>query len=228
MGLKWLNLKKIYSLNYGDQIIKSFIVSSYAKKKLNILMMMLVTIIIRCILCSFLTFIFSYNCYIDFFIHSFVSVVVVLKSHWIYDIIEKRHKYFYSYTKYIINNYTAENYRRWKRNIVLGISLYLIILLLIFKINNQILIIYIVQYIFTYFVIDIIEHNKIETFINKIKNKPKNMLFNEIEILDDYCKITENKILKKNKSDEYNKFNKSIKHNKLNIKKNKFVMVKTK
>ena len=141
-----------------------------------------------------LCFIFSYNIYVDFFLHAFISIVIVLKSHWIYDIVEGKHKVFYSFTRYAINNYTIENYRRWKRNIVLCISLYFIILLLIFEINNNLLIMYIIQYLLTYFIIDVIEHNKIDILLKKLKDKPKNKLYKEIDILDDYCKITEENI----------------------------------
>ena len=64
---KWLDLRRIYSLNYGDKIIKSFIVSTYVKKKLNVLVMMFSTLLIRSFLCSMLCFMFTYNIYVDFF-----------------------------------------------------------------------------------------------------------------------------------------------------------------
>jgi len=201
---KWLDLRRIYSLNYGDQIIKSFIVSSYVKKKLNVLVMMLMTIIIRCFLCSLICVMFSYNLYVDFFLHAFISIVMVLKSHWIYDVVEKKHKIFYSITRYAINNYTPENYRRWKRNTVLCISLYFIFLLLIFEVTSNLLIMYIVQYLLTYFIIDVIEHNKIDKLIKKLKDKPKNKLYNEIDILDNYCKVSEENIAEKDKSKKKN------------------------
>ena len=46
---------------------------------------------------------------------------------------------------------------------------------------------YICQYLLTYFIIDVIEHKKINILIKHLQSKPKNKLYNEIDIVDNYC-----------------------------------------
>ena len=86
----------------------------------------------------------------------------------LYDFVESQHKYFYSITRYALNNYTHENYRKWKKFIVLGISVYFICVLLIFEVTSGLLINYICQFILSYFIIDQIEHKKFRKFINHL------------------------------------------------------------
>ncbi len=179
-------VQKMYKMNYSDQIIRSVVLTTYMKKKFNILFMMFVTIIIRIFLTYLLCFFFSYNLYIDFFLHSLLTVVIVLYSHIIYDIVKTKEKVLYQITRYAINNYTIENYRRWKRNTTLSVSGILIIILLFSEINNYLLIYYIVQNLFTYGIIDIIEHKKINKFLKTLKDKPKHTKFSELTILEDY------------------------------------------
>ena len=195
-------VKKMYKMNYSDQIVRSIVLTTYMKKKFNILFMMFLTIIIRSFLASILCILFSYNLYIDFFLHSFITVLIVLYSHIIYDLIKTKESYFYQFTRYTINNYTIENYRRWKRNTTLTISGLLIIYLLMFEVNSYLLIYYIIQNVFTYGVIDIIEHKKLTKFLKTIKDKPKHKKFQELTILEDY--YDNEKLLKGEKINEEN------------------------
>ena len=156
-------------MNYSDQIVRSIVLTTYMKKKFNILFMMFLTVLLRSFLASILCIIFSYNLYIDFFLHSVFTIVIVLYSHIIYDILKTNETYFYKITRYAINNYTVENYRRWKRNTTLVISSFLIAYLLIFDVNSYILIYYIFQNLFTYGIIDIIEHKNLLNFLKQLK-----------------------------------------------------------
>ena len=183
---KKVKVKKMYKMNYSDQIIRSLVVTTFVKKKFNILFMMLNTIIIRTVISFILCCIFTYNLYIDFFLHSIISIIVVLNSHFIYDILKAREEKFYKITKYVVNNYTIENYRRWKRNIMLSISSILIVILLFSEITSNLLIYYIIQNLFTYGIIDIIEHKKLNKLLKTIKEKPKETKFSELTILEDY------------------------------------------
>ena len=162
-------VKKMYKMNYSDQIVRSIVLTTYMKKKFNVLFMMFLTIIFRSLLASILCIIFSYNLYIDFFLHSIFTIVIVLYSHIIYDILKTKETYFYQITRYTINNYTIDNYRRWKRNTTLTISAILIAYLLVFEVNSYLLIYYIVQNLFTYGIIDVIEHKKLDKFLKQSK-----------------------------------------------------------
>ena len=178
---------KWFRLNYTDQIVKSVVKSTFAKKKLNILVMMLATVLIRSILCSLFCLIISYNIYIDFFLHAIISICLILKSHWIYDIVETKQQEFYNLTRYTINNYTPANYRRWKRNSVLCISFCLIIYFYIIEITSSILILWTLQFLFIYFIVDVIEHSKFNKFMKHIKEQPK---IKKTKELDDSVIVT--------------------------------------
>lgn len=183
--------KQYNTINYSDQIIKSLVVTTYVKKKFNILFMMLLTIILRNILCCLLCVIFTYNLYVDFFLHSVISIVLILQSHIIYEVIKSKKTFFYKITKYAINNYTIDNYRRWKRNILLTLSAIGIVMLLFIELNSYLLIYYIFQNLFIYGIVDVIEHDKIGKLLKEMKDKPRNKQFAKLQILEDYYIIND-------------------------------------
>ena len=221
-----LKVKKMYKMNYSDQIVRSIVLTTYMKKKFNILFMMFLTIVLRSFLASLFCIIFSYNLYIDFFLHSLITVIIVLYSHIIYDLIKTKETYFYQITRYTINNYTIENYRRWKRNITLTISGLLIIYLLLFEVNSYLLIYYIIQNVFTYGIIDVIEHKKLNKFLKTLKDKPKHKKFQELTILEDY--YDNEQLLKDNNLNDSNEFDKKSEPKKTKTPINEFLVVNKK
>lgn len=220
-------VKKMYKMNYSDQIVRSIVLTTYMKKKFNVLFMMFLTIIFRSLLASILCLIFSYNLYIDFFLHSIFTIVIVLYSHIIYDILKTKETYFYQITRYTINNYTIDNYRRWKRNTTLTISAILIAYLLVFDVNSYLLIYYIVQNLFTYGIIDVIEHKKLDKFLKTIQDKPKHTKYQDVTILEDYYDNTE--LLEKHFSNnDHNENNEKNLDNKPKTPINEFLVVNKK
>ena len=60
---KWLKMK-----DYGNKIVRKFVVSTYAKKKFNVLVIMIATMLVRCIIGTLLCTLFiTYNLYIDLY-----------------------------------------------------------------------------------------------------------------------------------------------------------------
>jgi hypothetical protein len=188
---EWLNLKNLSPYNYGDQILKSVIVSKYAKEKLTIILMTLITSIIRFHIISILSIAISFNLWLDFIIQIPLTVIISINSHLIYRMIEYYQPQLYKLTKYIINNYSFENYRRWKRIFVFIIAAYIISLLFFIKINSNMIIIYIIQYIIIYGIIDLIEQKQLEEMVYDIYNKPNNIIYGEVNIKKDYCEISQ-------------------------------------
>ena len=188
---EWLNIKNLSPYTYSDQILKSVIVSKYAKEKLTILLMILITAIIRLHLLSIISIAISINFWLDCMIQIPITVVISLNSHLIYRIVEYYQPQLYQLTRYLINNYSFENYRRWKRNLVLSVCLYIIILLFFIKITSNLVIIYIVQYIISYGIVDLIEQKQLEEMIDQIYNKPKNIIYGEVNIKKDYCEASQ-------------------------------------
>ena len=187
----WLNIKKLSPYTYGDQILKSVIVSKYAKEKLTILLMMLITAIIRLHLISIISIAISINFWLDCIIQIPLTVIISLNSHLIYRIVEYYQPKLYQLTRYLINNYSFENYRRWKRNVVLSTCLYIIVLLFFINITSNLIIIYILQYIISYGIVDLIEQKQLEIMVENIYNKPKNIIYGEVNIKKDYCEVSQ-------------------------------------
>ena len=204
MVFEWLKFKKTKNpaSQYKNKIIRSIIVSSYVKKKMNVLTMMLATVLLRTFVCSLICFVVSYNIYVDFFLHSTIAVIVVLKSSIIYNILKRYEDIFLKMTQYFITNYTPKNYRKWKRTITLITSIYIIVLLYISQITSNIMITYILQYLLSYFIIDQIEQEKVSKIIRDFNEKPTSAIHGSINIIDDYYDSDNN--INKDKTDNVN------------------------
>lgn len=175
-------LTEMFTFDISDKIIKT----KYIKRKINVLLMSFITLIIRLLICSLLCMIFTYNQYVDFFLHSGISIVLCINTNNIYKIVENKNQYFYSITRYCINNYSNENYRRWKRNVTVSVSFLIIIYLLLIEITNTIMMIYIIQYLLIYFIVDIIDNNKFSNIVENIKQKQFTVLHDKLTIIDKY------------------------------------------
>jgi hypothetical protein len=147
-----------YDVNYTDQILRAIVKTTYAKKKLNTILLMLMTIIARLHIDAIFSMIFHYNnIYIDFWVQILISILLVIKSGWIFELVKKFDEEIYMMTRYLVNNYSEANYIVWKRKATFVICFYLIIYLHLVNITSQVLILYVVQYLICYIVIEIIE-----------------------------------------------------------------------
>lgn len=176
------------NINYGEQLLKSIIATRYAKSKLSILLMLIATSILRLHLSSVITILLSCNFYVDFVVQIVVSIIAVFQTNRIYKFVELFKPHFYSLTRYIINNYTPERYRKWKRNVTLCICFYIILLFSFFEITSKLVIMYTIQYMICYGVVDIIEQRKIEKMIERYKERPRRVIYAELNVIDEFYK----------------------------------------
>lgn len=201
-----LKLDRLYDINYGDQILRSIVKTTYAKKKVSLLLLMILTVIFKIHVDAILSIIFNTgNFYIDFCTQILISVILVIKSGWIYKIVEKFDTEVYLLTRYLINNYTENNYRKWKRNITLVICFYLIIYLSVIEINNNMLKTYIIQYMVCYFIIEMIEKKYYGHIFDLFHEKSPIFVLN-----DDNLQIKRNSIDKKINDMDFNEFKNNI------------------
>jgi hypothetical protein len=208
-------LKSIFNIrtfNYGDEVFKTIIVSSYSKKKLNFMFMTFIATIIRFHIISIICAIFTFNIYIDFFLHILLSILIIINSDIIYNILSKYQLEFYTFTKYYINNFNFENFKKWKKNIILASSIYIILILTQIEITSNLLIIYLIENLIIFLIVEKLENNYIKNIIKNYKEKPKPIIFhNKVEIVENYLlsnsitKTNSNKI--KNNKKLFNKKN---------------------
>jgi len=175
-----------YKQSYGDQMIRTFVKSKFAKNKINTLFIMFCTIILRNILSIIFCLAFTTNdYYFDFFIHSFISILCLFSSTFIYDGLMGKKDKFYAITRHYINAFTPKRYRRWKRNIILPIALSSIGYTYIHEITSTEVRYLIMQSLFIYFIMDLIEHNKLQFVTNyfyEISSGPKQHIKKNVEI----------------------------------------------
>lgn len=195
---EWLKIENIYQIDYSDQILKSIIATSYAQEKMNILLMMFFTIILRLHINTLICTYFTINEYVDFILHSLIAVIVVLKSSIIYNVLKRYEDVFLSITQYFIVNYSPDNYRKWKKIITVISSLYIVLILYFTQITSNMMITYIFQYLLSYFIIDLIEQEKISKIIKDFNEKPTTAIHGSINIIENYY------IKKDNDSDNEN------------------------
>lgn len=183
------NIKKSlvkYRHSYGDQIVRTVITSKFAKSKVNNIVIMMSTIMLRNLLCIIFCIAFhTGNYYLDFIFETLISILCLFSSTFIYDGLHGKKEIFYEYTKYYINNYTPSNYRRWKRNIILPIALLFIFSTYFYEITNEYVRYLVWQSLLIYFIMDIIEHNKIKIvsdYLYKTNMNPKTIVKKEMVI----------------------------------------------
>ena len=133
---KWLYLNNIHEINYGEHIAHRIILSTYAKKKISILFIMLMTMILRIHIDVILNSFINFNQYVDFVIQIVISVSLILCNGYIYQFVDRYNHECYLLTKYLINNYTLDNFRKWKKIVTISICIYILIYLTIFDVNN--------------------------------------------------------------------------------------------
>ena len=182
------SIVSLQNVNYGEQLLKSIIATRYAKGKLTVLLMLIFTAILKLHLSSIITILLSTNIYVDFFTQIIVSIIAVFQTNRIYRFVEGYKSHFYALTRYIINNYTPERYRRWKRNVTLGICIYIIVIFSLFEITSNLVIMYTIQYMICYGVVDVIEQRKIEKLIKNYKDRPKRVIYAELNVIDEFYK----------------------------------------
>lgn len=175
-----------YRHSYGDQIIRTIVTSKFAKSKVNDIVIMMSTIMLRNLLCIVFCIAFhTGSYYLDFILETIISILCLFSSTFIYDGLYGKKEVFYTYTKYYINQYTPSNYRRWKRNIILPIALLFIFSTYFYEITNEYIRYLVWQSLLIYFIMDVIEHNKIKIvsdYLYKTNMNPKTIVKKEMII----------------------------------------------
>nr|QBK91749.1 MAG: hypothetical protein LCPAC304_00750 [Pithovirus LCPAC304] len=153
----WKQYMGLEYVDYTDQIFQSLIKTRYAKRQFSMMMSVLITWIVRWHLKTLFSFFFEFHPLIDFILQILLSVCLVFKNSWIRNVVNRFQNEIYALSRYLINNYTRENYRVWKRNITVGVCIYFLVYLMMVEISSALLIGQIGQFLISYFIVDGIE-----------------------------------------------------------------------
>jgi hypothetical protein len=142
-----------------DKLIWIIIKTSFSKKTIGLLMNMTLAIIIRMKIDMIISSYINTRYYIlNFIIQVLISVSLILNSNYIFDFLKRFEKETYMISRYLINNYTPEKFVKWKRIVIGCISVYMYIIFSLIDISNDIVKLYILQYVTSFIIIDLYEH----------------------------------------------------------------------
>ncbi len=182
------------NFDYVQYITKQIVFSDFTKRKLNTFVISFFVSIIRLHITFFLCFCLSWNFYIDFFTQIFISVFFMVKSNWIFNLLNCYDDKFLKITNYLMDKYTPQNFKKWKRIVIIGTALYFFLWLLILPINNFLLATYILQYLITYFIVEQIEKKRFRKYIEDFKNRPHKIIYGNLKIKNNYKEIEEEEL----------------------------------
>lgn len=163
----------MFRFNYGEYIFQQLIGSELVQSKLTEILISLATNIVNVHIVTVICAIITIHPYIDFFVQIGISVVMALNIDYVYTLVNKYYPEFHQLTLYLINNYTIDNYRQWKRIIILTLCGYACLGLLLMTVTNILLFTYIVQYATCFLIVEQFEQNRVQQFIRDYKERPK-------------------------------------------------------
>lgn len=173
----WINkIKKKFVKKTKKKLIGKLIVSRFFKNKINFVFINVISLIIKLHLNSILCFIFCPDIsFKDFWLQILVSIFVTFSGDYVLFHLNKYDDDFYKVTRYFLNNLTEDNFDKWKKLLILGLNIYVILILLFVSITSYLIIYYCIQYLVFFFILDYFKNKKYMYFVRKYAeylNKP--------------------------------------------------------
>lgn len=187
------NISK-YLTKLKKKAIKKAIKTSFIKKKVTEQLINIVSFILRYLINIFLCYFFVFeNSFMNFILEIIFSILTTSCNDICFDILYIYNDYFYSVTRYFLNNYNEDNLNKWRITTILSLSFVLLILLCFITINNYKLIIITIEYIICFLIIEMMKEKRIlqsimflRYFYEKYIYKPKVLLDSKFEIIENH------------------------------------------
>lgn len=153
-------------------ILQQLLANDFVQTKLTEIVTSIVANIVNIHITSLLCSIFTIHPYVDFVTHTGISVFLAINIDTIYRFVERFDPELRQVTKYLIENYSIENYRLWKRTIVLIGCGYACLGILLIELTKGVLFMYILQYAICFILIEQIEQRRIQNWLTEYRNRP--------------------------------------------------------
>lgn len=153
--------------NYEDYLLHLFINSSFARKGLVLLCIYLMTTVVRFHLTMALCILFSWN---NNIIPIVISVLTSMASDTLFQYGSTHRPRLETSIEYMIRNYSLDNFIRWKRIVLTGILLYIMVVLFLFQINNYTIFVALTQMTISCIICDFLEQHLPQTWYNSVLN----------------------------------------------------------
>lgn len=140
-----------------------FIRSRFLKTKVNFLLIMGLTMILQLHINIILCYLLMIDPYIDFFIQILITILIGFYTKYFLKIVLMFEESIYDITRYFIHNYSFENYRIWKRNVILFLCGYFILILLFYELEKFKIILQVIQTVVSFLILEKIETLPVQT-----------------------------------------------------------------
>ena len=179
--------------NYENYLLNLVVTSRYARNGLVMLLIYLVTSIARFHLSLILTLLFTFNNSFDLVIPIIITVLVAMISDVLFQYAETHRSRYEELVEYLIDNYSVENYIRWKRNVLMVLLIYVLIGLAFVQIDNYYIFLSLVQTTIGFIICDLLEqklpqswYNYLLTWWNRPQVKKFMRISNKTAIINNY------------------------------------------
>ena len=176
------------------QLFRNIIRTRYSKRKLNHLLLSVITQILILHLNFLICMIVYVDIFaLDFFIHIFISVTLHFFYYHIFHMVSLYRPYFYSCIRYFINEYSEDNFRLWKIKFMSALTIYLLLIISIMKFDKLYLVMSIIENAISFVIIDTIEQRTLFNIIiynQNIENENDFELLNNLN--ENYLNLEEN------------------------------------
>ena len=170
------------NMNYADYILNKVLSSRFIKKKLAHILIALTANFIKLQLINLLSFFFMCHPVVDFVLPIVITTALSVYIDHFYYILEPYQEHFYRLARYLIDNYSVENYMYCKRIVITIILGYCLIIVSLVEINNRVIQLYILQYIVCFFIMDAYEQKYIQNFYHKYRAQPRTVVHQKMPV----------------------------------------------
>ena len=141
--------------SYTENIIWSLLRTSFSKTTFCYILISINAVLLRIHIDTIISYLLKTQYeYINIIIRLFVSSTLIIYSKIIFDIVNRYQPEFYTFIRFLINNYTEDNFRKWKLQLNIGICCYIYTLTYIIELSSTSIRQMIIEYIICYFFIE--------------------------------------------------------------------------
>lgn len=170
-------------LNYEDYIFKLIVKSQSARNGLVVAIIWTITSIIKFHISIVIYMLFSFGItnpvtaletikfVFDLIFPIIVTVSLSLTSDILYRYIEMHRHIYENWADYLIDNYNRDNFMKWKRILLIILSVYTLIAICLVSINNGFIFITTMQTAISFGICDLIEHKIFNIMYKKLINR---------------------------------------------------------
>lgn len=184
-------------LNYEDYILRTMVKSNYARNTLTIFLIYIITAMIRFHLAIVICYIFTWDNYLDLIFPIAVTVCLSSTSNIMFKYVETHKPLCERGVDYLMENYSQVNLIRWKRFLLLIMSVYVLTALSFINIDNYFILITTLQTVCSFIISDILDNKILYIWYDKLKDRltpPKVTKSGEIQtIIENYIPEKPNK-----------------------------------